>query len=135
VSVESHGVLGLLERGGSAEDAWNEAMTHLEEEMVSAVPAKKLFAVRNLVRSILRCKEFDITTNGSMTVKGMPKTTTPILDYALTATRHAGPQEQGDANFILFMSLLLRSNMPKQFVKNKSLFSLSKTSRRRTLKV
>jgi hypothetical protein len=106
---------------GDAEDVWNETVSHLEEEIVSAVPTKKQFGVRNIVRSILRCKDFEVSANGSMMVKGQPRTLTPILDYAMTAARMGGPQEKADPNFRVFTKYLLKSHMPKTYVKNKSL--------------
>jgi hypothetical protein len=121
------------EAGGKMdeEDAWNETMTQLEEEIVSSVPAKKVFAVRNIVRSILRCKDFQVSSNGSMMVKGMPRTLTPILDFAMTAARMGGPNEKPDHNFVMFTKTLFKNNMPKHYVKNKSLFSSSKTPKRK----
>jgi hypothetical protein len=116
------------------EEVWNETMTQLSEEIMSAVPAKKQFAVNNIVRSILRCKDFDISPNGSMMVKGQPRTLTPILDYAMTAARMGGPNEKGDHNFIVFTKHLLRNHMPKQYVKNKSLFSSKSAVKRNTRK-
>jgi hypothetical protein len=113
------------------EDAWNETMTQLEEEIVSSVPAKKVFAVRNIVRSILRCKDFQVSSNGSMMVKGQPRTLTPILDFAMTAARMGGPNEKPDHNFVMFTKTLFKNNMPKHYVKNKSLFSSSKTPKRK----
>jgi hypothetical protein len=117
--------------GQDEEEAWNETVAHLEEEIMSAVPVKKQMAVRNIVRGILRCKLFQVSANGSMMVKGQPRTLTPILDYAMTAARQGGPQEKADPHFIMFTKYLFKCNMPKNYVKNKSLFSLSKSAKRK----
>jgi hypothetical protein len=108
------------------EEEWNETMTQLAEEIMSAVPAKKQFAVNNIVRRILGCKDFQISPNGSMMIKGQPRTLTPILDYAMTAARLGGPNEKADPNFIVFTKYLFKNHMPKHYVKNKSLFRKSK---------
>jgi hypothetical protein len=115
------------------EEAWNGTVAQIEEEIVSAVPSKKLFAVKNIVRSILRCKDFEISANGSMMIRGQPRTLTPILDYAMTAARQGGPNEKADPNFIMFTKFLFKSHMPKQYVKNKSLLHVRSSQRKRLM--
>jgi hypothetical protein len=113
------------------EEEWNEMTQRLAEEIESAVPMKKRFAVNNIARSVLRNKDFFISPSGTMTAKGHSKSQSAILDYCLTASRNGGPNEKADPNFLLFTKLLLKSHMPKQYVKNKSLLhSSSRVSKR-----
>jgi len=104
------------------EQRWNNTLREMEQDIESSMPSKKWQIGKNILRAIMKTKKLCVSADGKvMFIKDQPKTAIPILDYIIAASRSAGPEEVADKLYIQYTRLLLSSNTPSAFFKNKSL--------------
>lgn len=116
----------------SCETSWNSLMENLQDAIEQNFPVKKWMLVKNLVRELLRVKDFCIGNDGRMLMmKHNPSMKIPVLDFVTVVTRQQGPGERAgsDSNFQTkrryspFVKALLKNNCPVSYIKNKSFLS------------
>ena len=101
---------------------WNQTLDLIRENLDNNFPRKKLMLAENLVREIVRTKQFCITKDGrTIMIKDNHKTKTPLLDLITNIVRQAGPNESPNPKYALFAKILLQNGAPLVYFKNKSL--------------
>jgi hypothetical protein len=113
-------------------DQWNDINEKIIESIESSAQNyKKIQPAKNLAKSVLNNKHLSLYNDGKVVmVKNQPKTSTALLDYLHAATRMSGPNEIPNPKFVLFTKLLLQSNTPVSFIKNKSLLNAKMNSKK-----
>jgi hypothetical protein len=101
---------------------WNQTLDLIRENLENNFPRKKLMLAENLVREIMRTKQFCITKDGrTIMIKDSPKTKTPLLDLIANIVRQAGPNESPNPRYAMYAKILLQNGAPLVYFKNKSL--------------
>jgi len=130
---------GINDDGDSDDDdetdchkKWNDVVHTIEDDIDSAIPVKKHLIAKNVLKFMLRSKRFCVTKDGkTIKIQGHPKLSLPILDFIMTAIRQSGPNEESDPLHVQFAKIMLQSNTPKAFFKNKALLTDALSGRSR----
>ncbi len=105
------------------EHHWNNVNSVIVEDIESGLQYRTHQFAKNIAKSILNSKYFDISTDGkSLQIKDNPKSSGSLLDYLNVASRRGAPREKIDPVYYKITKLLLSSKMPKCYIRNKHLF-------------
>ena len=112
------------------EDDWKHLNDSILDDIEFALKYKNQQFAKNIAKSILNSKFFDITPDGkSLMIKNQPKTSIPLLDYLNIASRLGFPNEHIDPVYKEITKKLLLSRMPKFFIRNKNLIHVGKSKK------
>jgi len=120
--------------GSDKEAQWNEMNRYLKTEIENAFPFKRWMPAINLVREMLQCDDFCISSDyRTISTRQHPKRLYSIIDFLNIATRKAGPGESRDKveHYRPLVQVLLRHNIPQTFLINKLLLPASHVESRR----